>query len=99
MIGNARPCVATEFLCHDKAWAGVVEARDDKVPLACDRMHDARAYCAHDILDSVHGVCALFELLFMGIVHGHCSKKKNPKFQPPGIEMSQKVSFQKTLSV
>ena len=94
--------MVTEFPCHDKAWVGVAEARDDRVPLACDRMHDARVYCAHDILDSVHGVCVHYLsycswALFTYTIHGHCSKKKS-KISIPGNWGVTKGVFSKDTS-
>ena len=40
LIEIVRPCVAIEFLCRGKAWAGMAEARGVRAPWAYDRVRD-----------------------------------------------------------
>ena len=81
-----RKCSA---LCRDKAWVGAAEARDDRAPLACDRVHDEFVVphdacdgaqctsCAHNRLDSVHGV--VYCLCYYSWTLFKKKKKKDPQ--------------------
>ena len=102
MTDFLKSSVATKFSCRDKAWVGTVEASDDRASLVRDRAHNARDSahstsngahsCAHDMPAIVH--CVVHYLgncswaLFMGVLLKK-KKKKNPKFQPLGIGVSQ----------
>ena len=66
-IGNVRPRVTTEFLCRDRAFGLGCLARGT----AHIVRSITRAMCTRQTYDNAL-CCALFGLLFIDTVHGHC---------------------------